>query len=80
MDCSSTSLLIIKGSQGRYSNKAETLREVLMKMLMKPWRLEEMLLSCLLPMACSACFLIQPRTNSQGVIEPKWLGPPPIKD
>jgi hypothetical protein len=37
--------------------------------------MEEMFLTGLLPLACSACFLIEPRTTSPG-IGPPTMGPP----
>jgi hypothetical protein len=36
-----------------------------------------MLLACLLPLACSACFLIEPRTTSPGMAPPT-MGPPTL--
>jgi hypothetical protein len=51
---------VMEGSQDRNSNRAGTLRQ---EQMQKPWRL---LLSVLFFMACPACFLIEPRTTSQG--------------
>jgi hypothetical protein len=35
-------------------------------------------LTGLLPLACSACFLIEPRTTSPGMVPPQWALPPLI--
>ena len=63
----STWLFITKGSQDRNSNRAGTWRQELMQ---KPWRV---LLTGLLPLPCSACFLIEPRPRSPGM-EPPTMG------
>jgi hypothetical protein len=60
----STLLFITKGSHDRNSNRAGTWRQELMQ---RPWRV---LLTGFLPLACSACFLIEPRTTSP------WMAPP----
>jgi hypothetical protein len=39
--------------------------------------MEKCLLTGLLPLACSACFLIEPRTTSQGIASPT-MGPPTL--
>jgi hypothetical protein len=49
--------LFIIGCQDRNSHRARTLRQVLMQ---KPWRV---LLTGFLFMACSACFLIEPKSS-----------------
>jgi hypothetical protein len=50
------------------------------------WRLEPMqrpwrgVAYCLIPMACLACFLVEPRTVSPAAeLPPQWVGPFPIK-
>ena len=67
----STLLFIIKGSQDRNSHRAGTWRQELMQ---RPGRV---LLTGLLPLACSACFLIEPRTTSPGMALPT-MGPPTL--
>jgi hypothetical protein len=57
-------LFITKGSQDRNSHRAGTWEQ---EMMQRPWRV---LLTGLLPMACSACFVIKPRTTSTGVAPP----------
>jgi hypothetical protein len=52
----STSLFITKGNQDRNSSRDRTWRQELMQ---RRWRG-----TGLLPMACSACFLIEPMTTS----------------
>ena len=42
--------------------------------MQRPWR---MLLTGLLPLACSVCFLIEPKTTSPGMAPPT-MGPPPL--
>ena len=57
----STLLFIAKGTQDWNSHRAGTWRQELMQ---RPGRV---LLTGLLPLACSACFLIEPRTTSPGM-------------
>ena len=64
---SSTLLFITKGSQDKDSTRWRTLKA---EWIQKPWRNE----CCLL--ACSACFLVEPKTTSQGLAPPSGLGPP----
>jgi hypothetical protein len=70
----STSLCITKGSQNRDSHRAGTWRQELMQ---KPWGVggHGMLLTGLLPLACSVCFLIELRSTSPGMAPPT-MGPP----
>jgi hypothetical protein len=58
---------IIEGTQERKSNRAGSWRQ---ELLQRPW-------TGLLPVVCSACFLIDPRTSS-GVVAPPTneLSPP----
>jgi hypothetical protein len=60
-------------SQDRNSSRAGTWRQELMQ---RSWRV---LLTGLLLMACSACFLIKLRTTSPGMAGPtqQWAGPSP---
>jgi hypothetical protein len=67
----STLLFTTKGSQVRKSHRAATWRQ---ELIQRPWG---MLLTGLLPLACSACFLIESRTTSPGMAPPK-MGPPPL--
>jgi hypothetical protein len=64
----STLLFITKGSQDWDSHRAGTWRQELMQRL---WRA---LLTGLLPLPCSACFLIEPRTTSPRMAPPT-MGP-----
>lgn len=57
----STPQFITKGSQSRNSHREGTWSQ---ELLQKPWRV---LLTDLLPMACSACFLMEPRITSPGM-------------
>jgi hypothetical protein len=68
----STLLVITKGSQDWNSDRAGTWRQELMQ---RPWRV---LLTGLLPLACSACCLIEPKTTSPGMAPPTlgWALPP----
>jgi hypothetical protein len=70
-------LFIIKGSQDRNSNQAETWKQELMQ---RPWRDGAYWLA---PMACSAFFLIESRTTCPGIAPPTmgWALPnqSPIK-
>jgi hypothetical protein len=63
----STLLLITKGCQDWNSSKSGS----------RNWGRGhgEMLLTGLLPLACSACFLIEPKTTSPGMVPPT-MGPP----
>ena len=58
------SLLLTEGIPDRNSNRAGTWRPELMQ---RPWRV---LLSGLVIMACSVCFLIEPRTTRPGMAPP----------
>jgi hypothetical protein len=58
-----TSLFILHRSQDRNSNRVGTWGELMQKL----WRL---LLTGLLLMTCSACFLIEPMTASPGMAPP----------
>jgi hypothetical protein len=64
-------MFIIKRSQVRSSNRAGTWRQELMK------RTTRVLLTGLLIVTCSACFLIEPRTTSPRTTSPKidWILP-----
>jgi hypothetical protein len=57
----STLLFITKGRQDWNSSRAGTWRQELMQW---PWKV---LFTGLLPLACSACFLIEPKTTSPGM-------------
>jgi hypothetical protein len=61
---SSTLLFIPKGNQDRNSYRAGTWRQELMK---RPWRDAAY---WMLPLACSACFLLVPRTTSPEMAPP----------
>jgi hypothetical protein len=68
----STFLFITKGSQDKNSHRAGTWRQELMQ---RSWRV---LLTGLLPLVCSACFLIKPRmAPAQGATH-NGLGPPSL--
>ena len=67
----STLLFITRGRQDRNSNRARTWRQGLMQ---RPWRV---LLTGLLPLVCSACFLIEPKTTSPEMAPPT-MGPPTL--
>ena len=60
----STALFITEGSQDRNSSRVGTWRQELMQ---RPWR---GLLTSLHPLACSACFLLKPRTVCPGMALP----------
>jgi hypothetical protein len=60
----STSLFITEGHQDRNSHRAGIWRQELMQ---RSWRV---LLTGLLPMACSGCVFTEPRTTSPGVAPP----------
>ena len=64
-----TSQFIIKGSQDRNSDRAGTWRGTCRGHT-------GALLTALLPMVCSACFLREPRTSPQRT-SPQWAGPSP---
>ena len=64
----STLLFITKGSQDRNSHRARIWGQKLME---RPWR------DAAYWFACSACFLIEPRTTSPGVAPPT-MGPPAL--
>ena len=67
-----TSLFIMEEIQERNSNRAGSWRQELMQ---RPWRV---LLTNLLPMACSACFIKEPRINQpRDGTTYNGLGPPP---
>jgi len=68
----STLLSITTGSQGRNSHRAGTRRQELMQ---RPWRD----VTYLLPLVCSSCFLIEPRTTSPATRDgPTHNGPPTL--
>jgi hypothetical protein len=58
LPCNSTALFIIKGSQGRNSNRAGTWSQEQKQRLWRGTAFK----------ACSACFLIEPKTISPGVV------------
>jgi hypothetical protein len=60
----STLLFITKGSQDRNSHRAETWRQELTQ---RPWRGTAYWIA---PLACSACFLLGPKTISPGMAPP----------
>jgi hypothetical protein len=60
----STSLFITEGSQDRNSSKERTLGSSSCR------GHRGMVLTALLPMACSACFLIEPRATSPDMAPP----------
>jgi hypothetical protein len=70
----STLLFITKGSQDWNSSRSGSRRQ---ELIQRPWRV---LLTGLLPLACSICFLIEPRTTSPGMAPPTrgWALPPLI--
>jgi hypothetical protein len=63
----STLLFITKGSQD--TNLTQSRKQELMQ---RPWR---MFFTGLLPLACSACFLIEPRTTNPGMAPPTMVPP-----
>jgi hypothetical protein len=69
-----TLYFIIEGSQDRNSNSTGTWRQMMMQ---SPWMV---LLTGLLFMACSLCFLIVSRTTGAGMALPTmdWTLPPSI--
>ena len=67
----STLPFITKGSQDRNSNRAGTWRK---KMMQNTWRDAAYWIASV---ACSACFLIEPRTTSPGMAPPT-MGPPTL--
>ena len=69
----STLLFITEGSQGRNSKRAGAWRQELMHENVEG----QVLPPDLLPMACSTCFLTEPRTTSPGMVPPtvRWVIP-----
>jgi len=67
-----TAPFAIEGSQDRSSNRPGTWQKELMQ---RPWRADSYFM---LPMACSACFLIDPRTTNPDMAPHiMGIGPPP---
>ena len=67
----STSMIIIKGSHDKKSNRVKTWRQ---ELILKPYRCAAYWLT---PHDYSACLLIEPRTNSPGIVSPTMSLPHP---